>query len=273
MHSHPPPTPKAWATATNAPVDPHPLPKVWRKGGGEESQLQSRNQSAFSSAESPSLLLSPDHDNAVFSELHLVLRPDISMDEHLPPMHESPWTPDGLTWYDAKISVLPPYVEAGGPIQKTPGTLTRGGVKSYEEFATGVGHKNKEVATVGGENYRVSRSSVGVVGGGNITDCALVQPGTARNRGDAMEKLRGAGLSITLRPEGGRQRRKRLEREATVAMSLEDERSRLIGKVIEGLAREAKARAKEREEARTSATLAATVSPVNVSVEHKPYPP
>ena len=75
-------------TATNAPVDPDPLPEAKIKEEGEAQQFQS-------------------HDKQFWSEFSLVLRPDIGPDEHLAPIYETPWTADGKTWYDAKISLLP----------------------------------------------------------------------------------------------------------------------------------------------------------------------
>ncbi|CAN0232236.1 unnamed protein product, partial [Ectocarpus sp. 12 AP-2014] len=66
---------KAWAAAVKAPVDRDLL----------RGKLQQQN--------------SPEHSP---SDFVLVLRPDIDSDEHLLPIHESPWTPDGKTWFQAK---------------------------------------------------------------------------------------------------------------------------------------------------------------------------
>lgn len=39
-------------------------------------------------------------------DFSLVLRPNVDSDEHLLPIYEGPWSPDGKTWYDARISFV-----------------------------------------------------------------------------------------------------------------------------------------------------------------------
>lgn len=70
---------KTWAAAINAPVDPEPLSELLEPADGK---------------------------HGTSSQMSLVLRPDIGSDEHLLPIHEAPWTPDGRVWFHAKISLL-----------------------------------------------------------------------------------------------------------------------------------------------------------------------
>ena len=146
------------------------------------------------------------------SDFSLVLRPDIGGDEHLLPIHESPWTPDGKTWFQAKISLLQDDTPSAVAATQTGGEVASGAEKKVPE------------QEVGG----------------------------------------GAGLSVTLRPEGAGQRRLRLERESAAVMALEDERSRQVGEGMSRLEKEAAGRLKMVEENRRAATLAAAVFTVKV---------
>ena len=222
-------------TATNAPVDPDPLPAAKLTREREEAQQ-----------------FPGSHDKSFSSEFSLALRPDIGSDEHLPPIHETPWTADGKTWYDAKISVVP----------HTPGAKTAGAKMMATNMpAAGEGQNNQfscfGTVSGGGGGGGEGRGGGPGWGGINDSDARLPPGGTVGGRNHSKEALQGAGgLSITLRPEGGRQRRRRFEREATVAMCLEDERSRVVGEVIAGLGREAAARARVLEGSRESAARA-----------------
>lgn len=163
-------------------------------------------------AEATLPLLSP-------SDFSLVLRPDIGSDEHLLPIHESPWTPDGKVWFQAKISLL--QDDASSAIAAAGGAAAGGlGAPRHEEHRRG-----------GSAEKTVSDQELG--GGG--------------------------GLSVTLRPEGAGQRRARLEREAAAAMALEDERSRRVGEGVSRLEKEAASRSGADRESRRAASLAAAV--------------
>lgn len=198
---------QAWAAAVKAPVDRDPL----------RGKIQQQH--------SPEL--SP-------SDFVLVLRPDIDSDEHLLPIHESPWTPDGKTWFQAKVSLL-----QGAPAVSAPGTA----------MAT-VGPRGSQT---NGERGR----GAGLLPLGTDYPCG--------SAGEGSKPLKSGGLSVTLRPEGAGQRRARLEREAIAAMAQEDERSRLVGRGVSRLDKEAAGRAVAAEEARRSSRLAAAVFTTRVS--------
>lgn len=197
---------KAWAAATRAPVDPDPLRQTKEPNQYYERQL---------SPETSVPLLSP-------SEFSLVLRPDIGSDEHLLPIHESPWTPDGKAWFQAKISLLQDDAPSA-----VAGTAAGGG-----GVAGGLGAPHHEEQPREGSAEK------------NVSDQDLGG---------------GAGLSVTLRPEGAGQRRLRLEREAAAAMAVEDERSRRVGEGMSRLEKEAAGRARVVEERSRAANLAATL--------------
>lgn len=202
---------KAWVLTTGAPVDPDPLRKTHQSSQQHEGQH---------STETAVPLLSP-------SEFSLVLRPDIDSDEHLLPIHESPWTPDGKVWFQAKISLLQDDApsEVAVPPAGGGGVAGGSGVPLYGEQRRG-----------GGAESKVSNQELGG----------------------------GAGLSVTLRPEGVGQRRARLEREAVAAMASEDDRSRQVGKGMSRLEKEAAGRSGLVEESRRAASLAAAVFTVKV---------
>lgn len=67
----------------------------------------------------------------------LVLRLDVGSEEHLLPIHEGPWTPDGEMWFHAKISLLQRTAVAarqgaGGPIMPAGPAKDRGvGIGSW----------------------------------------------------------------------------------------------------------------------------------------------
>eukprot|EP00903_Cladosiphon_okamuranus_P008959 g8573.t1 len=204
---------QAWAAATKAPVDPDPLRETQHPDQPHERQHHT---------ETGLPLLSP-------SEFSLVLRPDIGSDEHLLPIHESPWTPDGKVWFQAKIS-LPqdglPSAVAAAPVG---GSVTTAGFVSRRD-----GDQRRE--------------------GKKVAD---------------QELGRGTGLSVTLRPEGAGQRRVRLEREAAAAMALEDERSRQVGEGMSRLEKEAAGRLKVVEENRCAASLAAAVFTAKTRIHNR----
>ncbi|CAM9653733.1 unnamed protein product [Ectocarpus fasciculatus] len=198
---------KAWAAAVKAPVDRDPL----------RGNLQQQHPPGLS----PSYFV-------------LVLRPDIDKDEHLLPIHESPWTPDGKTWFQAKVSLL-----QGAPAAPAPGAaMTAVGPRG--------GHTN-------GETGR----------GADLLPRGRDHPYSSAGEGSkplkSEELGEGGGLSVTLRPEGAGQRRARLEREANAAMAREDDTSRLVGRGVSRLDKEATGRAAAVEEARRSSSLAAAV--------------
>ncbi|CBN77134.1 hypothetical protein Esi_0036_0099 [Ectocarpus siliculosus] len=199
---------KAWAAAINAPVDRDPL----------RGTLQQQH--------SPEL--SP-------SDFVLVLRPDIDSDEHLLPIHESPWTPDGKTWFQAKVSLLQGAPAASAPVAAVTAVGPRGS------------HTN-------GERGR----GAGLLPLGRNHTCSSVGEGSKPLKNEELGEKSG-GLSVTLRPEGAGQRRARLEREAIAAMAHEDQRSRLVGRGVSRLDKEAAGRAAAVEEARRSSRLAAAV--------------
>lgn len=182
--------------ATNAPVDPEPLPEPLEAADGE---------------------------NGASSQISLVLRPDIGSEEHLLPLHEAPWTPDGREWFHAKISLLQGVAVGGKPARDS----SRDSNIARE---TNSGRPQKRE----GENRQF------------VDEC-------------------GAGLSVTLRPEGVGQRRLRFERQVSVEMALEDELSRLVGRSVARLEKEEKDRKRAAEEARVSAIIAAAVVSVKVS--------
>lgn len=204
-----------------APIDVDPL-----RGMQEEEHQQQRY---FETRP----LLSP-------SEFSLVLRPDIDSDEHLLPIHESPWTPDGKSWFQAKISLLQGASAAQAATNSSTDPL---------------GERRKE--SIG----------VGESGGHSGGDGNVVQ---GKHTEDESEGLQdhgsggGAGLAVTLRLEGAGQRRARLEREAGAAMAAEDERSKLVGGFTSRLEKEAAGRAAAVEEARCSSHLAAAAFTVRV---------
>jgi len=215
---------KAWASETKAPVDRDPLGEEGEHQKQQQEEQQEEQQEQYerlrSSPTAP--LLSP-------SEFSLVLRPDIGGDEHLLPIHEGPWTPDGSAWFQAKISLLQggaqPAAAAAAVLPATKGIPSTGGL---------------ELPRSGG-----CRRAGGVAGSGGLDQ-------ELGGRGDT-------GLSVTLRPEGEGQRRARLEGEATAAMLLEDERSRRVGGGVSRLEREAAAKSNANEEERRSSRLAAAV--------------
>ncbi|CAM9852836.1 unnamed protein product [Scytosiphon promiscuus] len=182
---------KAWATAVKAPIDVDPLRGVQQEGERHQHLQQRATQRDY--------FLSP-------SEFSLVLRPDIDSDEHLLPIHEGPWTPDGKAWYQAKISLL----------QSAPATRAA-------------------TASVALSRKRRSGCSSGDGSGGRSSGDGQV----FRDK----EVGESAGLSVTLRPEGAGQRRVRLEGEAMAAMAAEDEKSKLVCRFTSRLEREAAARA------------------------------
>eukprot|EP00752_Nemacystus_decipiens_P007282 g6518.t1 len=197
---------QAWAAAVNAPVDPDPLRGM---------QLPTQTHERQHSTDAMVPLLSP-------SEFLLVLRPDISSDEHLLPIHESPWTPDGKVWFQAKISLL--QDDASSAVIAAPA--------GRESDTGGLGAPHREEQRRRGSDDK------------NIWD----------------QELGGsAGLSVTLRPEGVGQRRVRLEREATEAMALEDERSRQVCEGKSKLEKQAAGRARVVDERNRAATLATAV--------------
>lgn len=210
--------PKAWAAATKAPVDRDPLGEDGEQQEQSQEQQQEQHERQRSSATAP--LLSP-------SEFSLVLRPDIGGDEHLLPIHEGPWTPDGSAWFQAKISLL-----QGGP----------------QPAATAVPTGAKGAPAIGG--LEIPRSG-GCRGAGGVAE----SEGLDQELGGGG----GTGLSVTLRPEGEGQRRARLEGEAIAAMVLEDERSRRVGAGVSRLEREAAGKMSKAEEERRSSRLAAAV--------------
>lgn len=187
-------------------MDPDPL---------REAQQPSQHHERQHSTETAAPILSP-------SEFSLVLRPDIGSDEHLLPIHESPWTPDGKVWFQAKISLL----QDDGPSAVAATAAGGGGVVG------GLGASHREEQRRGGSAEK------------NVSD---------------QELGGGAGLSVTLRPEGAGQRRLRLERETTAAMAVEDERSRRVGEGISRLEKEAAGRAGVVEETSRAASLVAAV--------------
>lgn len=156
------------------------------------------------------------------SEFSLVLRPDIGSDDHLLPIHESPWTPDGKVWFQAKISLL--QDDAPSAVAVAP---------AWRGVAAGA---------LGAPRHR--------------GQCR--EDGADKKTAD-QELGGGAGLSVTLRPEGAGQRRVRLEREEAAAMALEDERSRQVGEGMSRLEKEAAGRLKVVEESRRAASLAVAV--------------
>lgn len=186
-------------------MDPDPL---------RETQQANQQLGRQHSAETTLPLLSP-------SDFSLVLRPDIGSDEHLLPIHESPWTPDGNVWFQAKISLLQDDKQASAV------AVAAGG-----DVAGGLG------ALCHGEQPR--------------------EDGAEKNVSD-QDLGGGAGLSVTLRPEGAGQKRARLQREAAAAMALEDERSRQVGDGMSRLEKEAAGRPGVVEESRRAASLAAAV--------------
>lgn len=182
------------------------------------------------------------------SDFSLVLRPDIARDEHLMSIHESPWTPDGKVWFQAKISLLQTASPTAEPEAATV-TATRGGLA--------LGHNNGNTDRCGG-----GRAAAG--GGARAACRGRGRRGapTDKNASEVppdQEVGGGAGLSVTLRPEGAGQRRARLEREAGVTMALEDERSRRVGREVSRLYMEASGRAGATEEARRLSRLALAV--------------
>ncbi|CAN0273364.1 unnamed protein product, partial [Ectocarpus sp. 12 AP-2014] len=198
---------KAWAAAVKAPVDRDPL----------RGKIQQQN--------------SPEHSP---SDFILVFRPDIDSDEHLLPIHESPWTPDGKTWFQAKVSLL-----QGAPAASAPGVAM-----------TAVGPR-------GSHTYGERGRGAGLLPLGGDHACSSAGEGSKPLKNEDLGE--SGGLSVTLRPEGAGQRRARLEREATAAMAHEDERSRLVGRGVSRLDKEAAGRAAAVEEARRSSRLAAAV--------------
>lgn len=207
---------QAWAAAIKAPVDRDPL----------RGTLQQQQHSPE---------LSP-------SDFVLVLRPDIDSDEHLLPIHESPWTPDGKTWFQAKVSLL-----QGAPAAPAPGVVM-----------TAVGPRGSHT---NGERGR----GAGLLPLGRDHTCSSVGEGSKPLKNEELGEKSG-GLSVTLRPEGAGQRRARLEREASALMAHEDERSRLVGRGVSRLDKETAGRAAAVEEARRSSRLAAAVFTLRVSV-------
>lgn len=200
-----------------APVDADPL-----RGIQHEEDRQKQRRSTESET-----LLSP-------SEFSLVFRPDIDSDEHLLPIHESPWTPDGQSWFQAKISLL-----QGRPPASA--TTTPGGPSWNNPTGTVDGRGRGNHSSSGGEH---------AMGDNNNT----------KSKGGVLQDQRlgeSAGLAVTLRPEGAGQRRARLEREAVEAMAAEDERSRLVGGYTARLESEAAGRAAAVEENRRASRRAA----------------
>lgn len=229
---------KAWAAATNAPVDRDPLRGMAQQQQRHQHERQQQQQQQQS-------LLSP-------SDFSLVLRPDIASDEHLMSIHESPWTPDGKVWFQAKISLLQvapqtaePEAAATAKVTPTRGRhLPRGHINIGNGDRGGGGR-----AAAGGGGARIaSRRGRERRGARADKKASGVVPDQAIGG--------GAGLSVTLRPEGAGQRRARLEREAAMAMALEDERSRRVGRGVSRLYKEASGRAEAVEEARRLSRLA-----------------
>lgn len=178
---------------TRAPVDPWPL-----------------------STEFSATSLQKDTQGVSPAKYSLVFRPGIGSDEHLLPIHEGPWSPDGKVWFRAKISFIQDEGDAG---QKETGTANN--------------------------NYTASP---------HMNERAVEQ---------------GAGLSVTLRPEGVGQMRVRLEKEARDEMRLEDDRSKKMATVDLRLEREARVRKRAAEEAQASSRLAADVATALVGLLDK----
>lgn len=174
-------------------------------------------------------------ENGSSPEFSLVLRPDIDSDEHLLPIHEGPWTPDGNVWYYAKISFL----------QGNAAT-------SAAETEAARGHDKMFTAGASDEDDNIAQPLRKIAGSGEGSE----------------DQLQGAGLSFTLRPEGAVQRIGRLEREASEEMTLEDHRSRLIGQIVARLEREAKGRHRALKKARALSRLSSMILAAKVNVWH-----
>lgn len=84
-------------------------------------------------------------------------------------------------------------------------------------------------------------------------------------RGVEDDELRGAGLSILLKPEGSEQRRQRLAVEATASMALEDKRSKQVGEGVTRLDKEKRERIQKREKLRAALRLAEALFTVKVN--------
>lgn len=187
-------------------------------GDGQDQPKQQQDQDGRQRSVANARLLSP-------SDFCLVLRPEIGSDEHLLPIHEGSWTPDGNVWFQAKISLL----QGGTQHAVAAAADVEGGPTDGLELPR---H---------GECHRESCGESEASSGG------------------------GTGLSVTLRPEGEGQRRARLEGEATAAMILEDERSRRVGGGVSRLEKDAAGKAGAAEEKRRSSRLAAVVFTAKVS--------
>lgn len=197
-------------------MDRDPLCEDGEQQQPPQEQQHEQHERQHPSATSP--LLSP-------SDFSLVLRPDIGGDEHLLPIHEGPWTPDGSAWFQAKISLLQGSAQPAVSAVPTAAKPTTGGLELPRRGGC-------RQAGGGAESEGLDQE----LGGGGST-----------------------GLSVTLRPEGEGQRRARLEGEATAAMVLEDERSRRVGGGVSRLEREAASKAGAAEEERRSSRLAVAV--------------
>lgn len=181
------------------------------------------------------------------SDFLLVLRPDIGSDDHLMPIHESPWTPDGKVWFQAKISLLQVAPTANTEAATATATATPGRLSG--------GHINWDGAH-GGE--RATGGGAGIALHGREYRGANADEKASEELSD-QEIGGGAGLSVTLRPEGAGQRKARLEREAVVTMALEDERSRRVSQGDSRLYKEAAERVGAVEEARRLSGLTVAV--------------
>lgn len=188
-----------------APVDEHPFPDAPPSSEG-----------CMTSSRAP-----PDR-------FFLSLRPNVGGDEHLPALHECPWSPDGEVWFNAKISFvrqgLGPGFQGDSPSDQNPSDESPSGPK----------------APVG----RWERPS-------GLASSALFDAIEAASESDS--------LSVTLRPEGGTQLTARLESERRSEMAQEDETSRELAKVARRLADEARARRIKAKDALTTLRVAAAL--------------
>lgn len=174
---------------------------------------------------------SPSLDDSFF-RFSLVLRPDLDPDEHLLPIHEGPWSADGKEWFHAKMSFV-----QGDPAMSTTAASE----------------------AVGSRNGRATGGAAG-----NLFGTLLGCKSNAEGAGSENE-TRKAGLSVTLRPEGGGERSVRWEQQAREAMAVEDNTSMLVGRSMARLEREAKGRERALEEGRASSRLVPEIFAAKVS--------
>lgn len=133
------------------------------------------------------------------SRISLVFRPDMDVDDHLLLIYEGPWTPDGSVWFHIKVR----FIEGARMVSR--GTVNAASLEVRDRVAGDYVEGGPSVESFHDKGVRTA-----VVGGEGL----------------------GAGLSVTLRPEGLEQRKHRLEREETAAMGREDENSKMVGKMI-----------------------------------------